>query len=101
MIDLSFMKQAAVVVNLPDGGNRISGDIQEMKRYGVVELTSESTVSEPSTLKCSNITLLRSQYDYYSSTFFGVNSSEDRMFILRSLDRNLRCRVWINGGQTG
>ena len=32
MIDVSFMEQVAVIVNLPDGGNRISGDIQETER---------------------------------------------------------------------
>ena len=93
MIDLNFMKQTAIVVNLSDEENRISEDIQKMKRYEVVELTSKSIVSKSSILKCFNITLLRSQYDYYSFTFFEVNSFEDRMFILRFLDRNLRCKV--------
>ena len=93
MIDLSFMKQAAIAVNLSDEKNRISENIQKMKRYEVIELTSKSIVSKSSILKCFNITLLLSQYDYYSFTFFEVNSFEDRMFIFRFLNRNLRCRV--------
>ena len=93
MIDLSFMKQTAIVVNLLNEKNKISRNIQKTKMYEVIELTSKFIVSKSSILKCFNITLLLSQYDYYSFMFFEINSFEDRMFIFRFLDRNLRCRM--------
>ena len=95
MINLSFMKQIAVVVNLSNEKNRISRNIQKTKMYEVIELTSKFIVSKSSILKCFNITLLLSQYDYYSFMFFEINSFEDRMFIFRFLDRNLRCKMWM------
>ena len=93
MIDLSFMKQTAIVVNLLNEKNKISRNIQKTKMYEVIELTSKFIVSKFSILKCFNITFLLSQYDYYSSIFFEVNSFKNRMFIFRFLNRNLRCKV--------
>ena len=83
MIDVNFMKQIAIIVNLSNEKKQNFKKYTENEKikYEIIELLSKFIVSKFSILKCFNITFLFSQCDYYSFIFFKINSFENRMFI--------------------
>ena len=50
-IDVNFMKSFTIIVNLPNEKNKISENIQRMKRYEIMKLSSKFIVSKFSILK--------------------------------------------------